>query len=590
MYGSLGGIILVKKIVDNKRNYLFMLICMAIIMFIFYRSLYWPEAGFSWRKLVEALIIVFFIAVLPVLTVSIKSLNGIIDTLFRKCGHLKEFIKAHKKKTIVYVVITVAIYPVLFLIMHNFTENEHIIGAASAVCYVIFFLYALRNYASKRVEILFAIVALVLGSFQISSITLVPGISADDEIHYERTLVLANGLSGFFYQSEVDAIENYTNVIVNADTHEKKTRIVRYEELNKKYDEKIISEHSFEGKGIWSVAYIPSALGIIFARGLSLPFTATLFMGKFFSLIAYIAIFYFAIKRIKTGKLLMAILGLIPTSLYLAGNFSYDAWVFAFMALGFSYFVNMSRSDDKIKTRDIIIMCIFFFVGILPKAIYVFALLPLLFLSKSKFKGKNQRVFYYIALVVMVVLLLSSFLLPLVITGGGEGDARGGTDVNAALQVQYILGNKAEFTKTLAKFLNSFLSLESQEALFQCYEYLGNGKFTVLTMIIIAIIAFVDKDKKDKLPVRVSSFVAFILCNAMAAIALYITFTPVGARTVAGFQNRYILPTLIPLLYFAFPGLNADRIKRNKLTLVSMAIVAFTFIYTIYSRSIVFYC
>ncbi len=568
-----------------------MLIIMSVAMFLFYRSFYWQQSGFSKRKLLEAVIIIFGVVVVPAAIVCINPLNNIVSNIFVKFKQLFNLIKENKKKTVVYVVIVVLIYPIVYLVMHGFTDNKYTILAVATVCYVLFFLYALRNYAVKRTEILFAIVALLIGTFQISTIPLLPGMSADDEAHYERTLVLANVFNGVYYEAEVKAFENYASVILEHDTYDKESRNERYEEYNKLYAEKSVINHGFGERGVWSVAYVPSAIGIILAKGLSLSFTNTLFLSKFMNLLAYVIVSYFAIKIIKSGKVLMSVLCLIPTLIYLAGNFSYDTWVFAFMMLGFSFFANMVRTERKIENKEFIAMNICFLIGILPKAIYVFALIPLLFIPRTRFKARKQRALYYVFIVVTVLLLMASFLIPLLLNTGGASDVRGGADVNSAGQIQYILANKGEFVKNLGAFLNSFLSLDKQNALVQYYEYLGKGQFTVLTIVVIAIVAFVDKAEKvkDAIAVRVSSFITFIICNAMVAVSMYIIFTAVASESVAGCQNRYILPTLIPLCLFVIPGIKAERIDKNRLAIVSIAIISLTFIFNIYYLSIIYY-
>ena len=56
--------------------------------------------------------------------------------------------------------------------------------------------------------------------------------------------------------------------------------------------------------GTYSLAYVPSAVGIIIGKGLHLPFTQVLICGKMAILLTYIGIIYFAIKRLKYGKTL----------------------------------------------------------------------------------------------------------------------------------------------------------------------------------------------------------------------------------------------------------------------------------------------
>ncbi len=57
-------------------------------------------------------------------------------------------------------------------------------------------------------------------------------------------------------------------------------------------------------------------------------------------LLTYALTVYFAIRKLKSGKMIMSVIALFPTNIVLASNYSYDPWVTGFSLLGTAYFVS----------------------------------------------------------------------------------------------------------------------------------------------------------------------------------------------------------------------------------------------------------
>lgn len=56
---------------------------------------------------------------------------------------------------------------------------------------------------------------------------------------------------------------------------------------------------------------------------------------------------YFAIKKLKNGKILLAVIGLSSTTMFMASTMSYDYWVIGFTTLGYSFFISELQNRDK---------------------------------------------------------------------------------------------------------------------------------------------------------------------------------------------------------------------------------------------------
>ena len=65
---------------------------------------------------------------------------------------------------------------------------------------------------------------------------------------------------------------------------------------------------------------IPAAAGIIMGRALGLSFFHTFMLSKMVILFTYVLVMYFAIKKLKNGKILLAVIGLSSTTMFMAST------------------------------------------------------------------------------------------------------------------------------------------------------------------------------------------------------------------------------------------------------------------------------
>ena len=81
---------------------------------------------------------------------------------------------------------------------------------------------------------------------------------------------------------------------------------------------------------------LPSALGIVLATLLNLGSYPLFYLGRFFNLLMFAALAYFAVRITPVGKNAMMVAGLLPMTLHLASSYSYDAGIMglAFLLTG----------------------------------------------------------------------------------------------------------------------------------------------------------------------------------------------------------------------------------------------------------------
>ena len=584
---------------SRKSRYLIVLIFCIACMVIFNRSCVFFTDEMNTHKLVVIVFNVAMIGFVPIVCAFVKPFTKLTDYLMYRFAAFMYAIKMNKKKIgiyalsviVAYVVSLFAEYCVICKVLGT-SANASRQALIFAVLLLGITVYAFRKQAGERPECFFVIVALILGGMLIWVSPATLGVMVDDETHYARTVTEANYLDGTILVAEQKLRDEFAYPIFDRLAYDRESRQEYYTELNEVYASKQVAYPAIMTLKIWVPCYIPGALGMTFAKGLGLSFVHITMMGKFFNLLLYVILFYFAIKKIRYGKILLATIGLLPTNIYMAANYSYDPWLIGFVALSYAYFFyEIQTPDEPLSVKNVVLMAVFLLIGCLPKAVYCVLALPFLFMPKKKFQSGKQRFWYYAPVLLAGLALLGSFLIPALLHGVGGGDSRGGAEVNAKLQLAYILDNPMQYLRVLVNFLKDYLSVSTTPSYLQMYFYFGNGRFVGTTIVILIAVAVMDHKGENctKPMIRISGVVASFGAAVMCATAMYISFTPVGAEHIAGCQGRYLLPMVFPFLMSIAPGKVKHEINPNVFAIVPLMGLSFTFLYNIYKLCVVFY-
>jgi len=302
------------------------------------------------------------------------------------------------------------------------------------------------------------------------------------------------------------------------------------------------------------IAYIPAGLALYIGRSLALAPLNAMRLGMFANHLMYITLVYFAIKRLNSGKHIMAIIAMFPTAFVLSNNYSHDYWVTGFAMLGFAYYFNeIQNPDEKIKRSSIIVMIGSFVIGMAPKAIYFFMMGILYFIKRSKFRTKKGYLFYLLAVTIGILIISSSFLIPNLTGNTGPGDLRGGDEVGYGSQISFILDNPLTYAKILLGFLWGYFNVFTETNYVTGFAGFGAGSYYYLSWLLLLFVMFTDRNEKDLISIKAGhkTIVAVIAFGTVVLFttAMYIVYTPVGADFIHGVQGRYMLPVLFPVLY-----------------------------------------
>lgn len=458
-----------------------------------------------------------------------------------------------------------------FRFSHYFNQYHFLFILAISSLFLVF--YVSRKKIGEHPEIGFLAVALICGTLLAVSEPK-KFVSWDEPTHYARVEHLAaNLVNNMYFRPNTTptsySIEEQNKIDASVDSKYKVPKI------------KSITQKLTFAK----LVYVPSAIALAIGNLLHLPYHIIFEFGRWINLLFYSIIVFFAIRKLKSGKMILSVVALFPTAIFLSVNYSTDSWIIAFTMLGMAYlFSELQQTNKKIAIRDVIIMIGALIIGFGPKAIY-FPLLFLVFLLRpGKFNSPKQYKLFVVTVSISILLVIGSFMVPFLIEGPGTGDSRGGEGTNATEQVKFILTEPVVYAKTLVNFMFSYINPKNAYGFITFFAYLGTFKkyLFALALIILGIVTFTDKNKFDQKTaswkVRLAVIGTYLATVAIICTVLYISYTPVRYETILGVQPRYLIPLIFPLLFILGSSRVENSIRRGFYNTVIFALVAYIFL------------
>ncbi len=441
-------------------------------------------------------------------------------------------------------------------------QNDLVINGYRLVFFWVLFglmayFWLFRGYLGKHPEAGFLAVCLGVGLLLIGSMP-ANKVGYDEETHLYRAMGIASYPKGMNINQTV-----FSLMIPNLDSWPEnqpgslaeQQMLLEYLNKNGDYKQGDIHLEPLIPKGAIP-AYLGQALVLKVCKGFHIPWGFMLMAGRLGNLLVYSMLMYFAIRRTPVGKLVMAVIGLMPTSLFLACTYSYDPWVTGWIYLGSACFLReLLTPEEKItwKSYGFILLC--FLLGCSPKAVYAPLVLILLLLPAKKFSDKRQKVMMRIGILLLLAALLASFILPVLIAPKDTGDARGGATSEAG-QMSYILGHFFGYLKILfTNILRTMPKMLFGRDIFSLQGHLMESPFTWLAAGLAGFTVVTDTriTSPRSLNAWQRVWIFFMLGGSALLVwtSMYIAYTEPGRVEIAGVQGRYYLPILY-LLYILF--------------------------------------
>jgi len=542
---------------------------------------------------------------ISILLAFILSLNAKFKVFMEKlCRKLCDFVKSmweNKKLVLCYMVALVLIFMFSVACEHVlswYKERDYINKSRLMIIYAVFLILAITWWFRKNIikysHIYFLLIVMIIGTINIYISPRTCGVSWDDEIHYGKTEYLSWIGSDKISVSSDKIINEYSRFALSKNGYSLQGRTNWESELDDTNDGKTVLVETDKYEISWHyIAYIPAALGLILGRGMGLSIIHTFMFGKWINLLCYGIALSVSMKWLKTrGKMIIMAIGLIPTSVFMATNYSYDWWLICLTILGYSVLISDIQKGKKLTNKKMLLVLLIMVIAILPKAVYFPLIFPMLLLSKDKYE--NAKLCRASALMGMFF-LLGTFVLPMLMGTGTSGDVRGGSGVDSIGQMKFILTQPIEYAKILLNFLESYLSLDNSKGYLTFMAYYGNASNYVICLVMLILSAFVDNDASDikeekNIIYKVGVGLSVIGSIVLVATALYISFTPLMHLTINGCQYRYILPIIFVTLYsfFSVRVTIPNKIKCNTMMITSI-VMSFVFLGGIYNLCAIYY-
>lgn len=456
-------------------------------------------------------------------------------------------------------------------------------GIILTICLLV--LFYRDGFKTEKLHIYLLVFGSIVGSLIIILQPAANFYSLDDQTHFERIIKIFGGTT-HFTNSEYHMSDQYIGGSVGRDS----VNSIEEQQLQAQYlDSGMENDYVTATSRLPRydrLSYLPMAIGYHLPKLLGLPFTWCFKIGKLLNLFAYLLIMAYALKISKVGKRLLFVITFIPTSMFLASNYSYDLAVTSGVTLFLVSLINLLiDKKDKVRTKDLIVMAVAMFYACSAKAIYAPLLLLTLLIPKARFRNKKQLYCTKIGMCALCLFILLSIVATAVVSPGAYTDSRGG-DTSASEQIKLIISHPLDY-----------LSILKDTMLVQCGEKLlgmstlGNWGYVgslsknmyFIFLIFIIFIGITDNNKNSLSKIhRFITIGTIIGVSLLIWTSLYVSFTPVGSEEINGVQARYFIPLLLPLILCLQSSKIENKIRPkiyNGLVLVVPLIVMFISVY-----------
>lgn len=455
------------------------------------------------------------------------------------------------KRIIVYCMVVVVGACVGFISAYSTGETIYCVRCAfwSAALLCITKCFFLYKEKERFVEKAFLCIILTIGILLAVFMPLTTGVSWDDQIHYSGALDVIQ--AGFLTEADVSM------AYIEEGPHGNTTSLLKTREYYNALREKsgIVASR---GTGYVSslfqrISYIPNALGLCISQILLLPYGISFIMGRVSGLLFYAFVVYAAMQRLKSGKLLLAVIALLPTNLFQACSYSYDAWIVCLVAYAMAIFIgNLQNACETIESKNVFEIAIVMALAIAPKGIYFPLLMLFLIMPATKFSNKLQQNRYLLTILVTMVCCFVAYMLLPFVGGRYSGDTRFGEEISATGQIVYILTHPISYLKTITCFMRQYLSLENTFGHTSFMAYLGGSDYHATLTVLLFVSALIDRNKEDQgyntVGFKIVGTLVPVIAAVLIATVMYLSCTPVGADYIDGCQPRYLAPLVFPFL------------------------------------------
>lgn len=410
-----------------------------------------------------------------------------------------------------------------------------------------------------------------------ASALLTPVNDAPDEyVHFARAVYVSEG--------DVNLTDNNEDLLVSEDVlrvEEAQRALLLDDRLEEKeHSDKEVAYPNIKGtNAYYSLSYLPQSAGFALGRLLDLPLKQTYYLGRLFNLLAYTLLVVMAIKQAKAFGQVVAAVSLLPMVVYLAGSYNQDGFSFGLLFLVVSLFARMLQEEEVSPLR---LLAYYLLCACLVLTKFPYLLLVLLpsFLPNRLFAQGKWQSFAWRFLGVLFVFGTAAGWYSLYSQISTPYVADFLKQVNPGQQVHSILGKPIRYGIVLMREV--FTKLIEPNGIFQ-YGPLSYGTMSLYALyaIYLFLITLNNTGKvTSKWWTKFGMMLVILGISGATVLALYLSWTPVGAEQVLGVQGRYFIG-LFPLIILMGLGNKVFEPAKDILTTKAMLSIASLFLTTL---------
>lgn len=496
-------------------------------------------------------------------------------------------------------IIAVGIDGICYLILGETSAgtwyDKYWMGFFFCCSFIISCFYILRDKIADEPEYVYLAIVLIVGLFMAWSLSVFI-VGWDTGIHFKAVLDFAD-IDGEFELSPSEMAYAATDFSFVAGDYTFDLAGLYHLKGSLNYHDvgvfTIVTEPS-----AWSIFnginYVPCAIVMFICEHLGLSFEAKHFLSVLPCVFIYAFVTFFGMRKLRSGKMLYAVIALFPTVVFLAANYGYQYWNISLFLYGFASLASFFQRQEAVPASEMVKMLVAFALACMAKIAYAPLILLSLIVPKRCFSSKKACYLYRGGVLLVTGLVALIFFIPILSSGLGEGDKRGGGDINPSAQLSFILSNPVDYAMRVIDFLtppylwedgsirSGFLSFTGACRVVASFGYLPRIPlfYPVLVLLLLAFTTFTDKNERAAYGVipAVACITVSVINIILIVTYMILIFNNVGNITFQGIQSRYLLPFIFPTLAFLGSrkwGLNGSIIPSRVYNSVVLALMAF---------------
>ena len=268
----------------------------------------------------------------------------------------------------------------------------------------------LKIISPERIVVILAII------FGLVWIIITPPFQAPDEDwHFFRVFQISEGditafkigdqKGAYLPRSIIETVENINpGLKFNSDERQDLELVRKYLSISLNVQEKIFhpSPNSYS-----PIGYLPQLCGIFIGKFLSLSPLIIMYLGRFFNLVCWIFLMYWAIRITPTNRWLFLVIAMMPMNLFLASSLSIDALLNSLTLLYIACVFHLSSKNSEIKRKWLATLWIISVAIPLIKPVYYF-IIPIFLIIPKHLMDSQKRYYGYFCFIMISSLFSTS--------------------------------------------------------------------------------------------------------------------------------------------------------------------------------------